>query len=107
MTITATGTERVSRHQETDNRPISIVTLGEALSVFFMFSFTICIIGYLLFPFMPVKHESLGIFLPGFTLLSWQTFFLGLIESAIWGWYIAVAFGAIYNFFLHRAAQGA
>jgi hypothetical protein len=74
--------------------------------VFFMVSYTLCIVGYLLFPGMPVKHESLAIFLPGFTLPSWHTFFLGLIESFAWGWYIAVVFGAIFNFFLRRAARG-
>ena len=106
MTTAATGTERVGSRQATDNRPISIITLGQALSVFFILSYTICILGYLLLPGMPVKHESLAIFLPGFTLLSWHTFFLGLIESFIWGWYIALVFGAIYNFFLRRAARG-
>jgi hypothetical protein len=106
MTIAATGTEQVRSLQETDNRPISIITLGQALSGFFIVSYTICIIGYLLFPGMPVKHESLAIFLPGFTLLSWHTFFLGLIETFIWGWYIALVFGSIYNFFLRRAARG-
>jgi hypothetical protein len=106
MTITATGTEGVRSHQDTDNRPISIITLGQALSAFFSVSYTICIIGYLLFPGFPVQHQSLAIFLPGFTLLSWHTFFLRLIESFIWGWYIALVFGAIYNFFLRRAARG-
>jgi 2TM family of unknown function (DUF5676) len=107
MTQTAaTGTERVRYQDRTDTRAISIITLGQALSVFFMFSYAICVIGYLLFPGMPVKHESLALFLPGFTLLSWHTFFLGLIESFIWGWYIAIVFGAIYNFFLRRAARG-
>jgi len=62
------------------------ITLGQALSTFFIVSYTVCIIGYLLFPDIPVKHESLAIFLPGFTLLSWHTFFLGLFESFIWGW---------------------
>ena len=106
MTVAATGTERVGGRQATDNRPISIITLGQALSVFFILSYTICILGYLLSPGMPVKHESLAIFLPGFTLLSWHTFFLGLIESFLWGWYIALVFGPIYNFFLRRAARG-
>ena len=105
MTVAATGNSRVGGQNATDTRTISIITLGQALSVFFMISFTICIIGYLLFPGMPVKHESLTIFLPGFTLLSWHTFFLGLFESFIWGWYIAVVFGAIYNFLLRRAAR--
>ena len=105
--IAEAGAQRAGAQYGTDTRTISIITLGQALSVFFMVSFTICIIGYLLFPSMPVKHESLAIFLPGFTLLSWHTFFLGLIESFAWGWYIAILFGAIYNFFLRRQPRGA
>ena len=104
--ITASGIERVGSHGETDTRTISIITLGQALSAFFIVSYTICIIGYLLFPGLPVQHEALAIFLPGFSLLSWHTFFLGLIESFVWGWYIAIVFGPIYNFFLRRAARG-
>jgi hypothetical protein len=78
---------------------------AQALSAFFIVSYTICILGYVLFPGMPVKHELLAIFLPGFTLLSWHTFFLGLIESFFWSWYIVLAFGRIDNFFLRRAAR--
>lgn len=51
-----------------------------------------------------MQHASLGIFLPGFTLLSWQSFILGLVESVIWGWYIALVSGSIYNFFARRMA---
>ena len=104
--ITQTQAGRVHDHQGVDTRTIPIITLGQALSTFFVVSYTICILGYLLFPGFPVQHESLAIFLPGFTLLSWHTFFLGLFESFIWGCYIAVVFGAIYNFFLRRAARG-
>lgn len=104
--ISATGMELVGR-REIDSRTISILTLGWALSAFFIVSYTICILGYLLLPGLPVKHEFLAIFLPGFTLLSWYSFFLGLIESFLFGWYIAVVFGAIYNFFLRRTARGA
>jgi hypothetical protein len=32
--------------------------------------------GYLLIPDFPVRHEALSIFLPGFKLLSWQSYFL-------------------------------
>jgi len=77
---------------------IRIVTLGLSLSVFFV----ICIAGYLLLPGFPVQHEALSIFLPGFKLLTWQSYFLGLVESFIWGWYIALVFGPIYNFFSRR-----
>ena len=103
--MSMTGTDRLP-DRETGLRPVPIIALGQALSAFLSLSYTICILGYLLFPGMPVKHESLAIFLPGFTLLSWRTFFLGLIESFIWGWYIALVFGPIYNFFLRRAARG-
>jgi hypothetical protein len=89
--------------RESDARSIPIMTLGCALSAFFVLSYTICILGYLVWPNSPVQHASLGIFLPGFTLLSWQSFFLGLIESFAWGWYVAAVFGALYNFFLRRA----
>lgn len=62
-------------------------------------------LGYLALPGLPVDHAALGIFLPGFTLLSWQRFVLGLVESFTWGWYIAIVFGSIYNFFARRLAN--
>jgi len=78
---------------------IPIVKLGLSLSLFFVISFVICIAGYLLLPGFPVQHAALSIFLPGFELLSWRSFCLGMAESFIWGWYIAVIFVPLYNFF--------
>src|SRR5215471_1097334 len=83
---------------------IPIVTLGLSLSLFFVISFAICIAGYLLLPSFPVQHAALSIFLPGFELLSWRSFCLGMAESFIWGWYIALVFGALYNFISRRVA---
>ena len=81
---------------------IPIVTLGLSLSLFFVISYLICIAGYLLLPGFPVQHSALSIFLPGFELLSWRSFCLGMAESVIWGWYIALVFGSLYNFFSRR-----
>ena len=81
---------------------IPIVTFGLSLSLFFVISYLICIAGYLLFPGFPVQHAALSIFLPGFELLSWRSFCLGMAESFIWGWYIALVFGSLYNFFGRR-----
>ena len=84
---------------------LSVARLGLSLSTFFVISYVICIAGYLLLPGFPVQHASLSIFLPGFELPSWRSFFLGLIESFIWGWYIAVVFAPLYNFFGRRLAH--
>jgi hypothetical protein len=54
--------------------------------------------------FDQVQHGALSIFLPGFELLSLRSFFLGLAESFVWDWYIALVFGALYNFFVRRMA---
>ena len=83
-------------------RRVPIAALGLSLSAFLALSYVLCIMGYLVAPGMPVKHEALSIFLPGFELLSWKTFLLGLAESYVWGWYLAVGFWLIYNFIAAR-----
>lgn len=82
---------------------IQVLALGLSLSLFLAISFVLCVLGYLLFPTLPVAHGALSLFLPGFQLLSWPSFFLGLLESLAWGWYIALIFGPLYNFFTARA----
>ncbi len=84
---------------------ISVVTLGLSLSVFFVISYLICVLGYLLFPSLPIEHAALLLFLPGFELLNWPSYILGLVESFVWGWYIALVFGPLYNFFSRRMAR--
>lgn len=82
---------------------IPVLALGMALSLFLAVSYVLCVLGYLFFPNVPIEHTVLAIFLPGFTLLSWPSFFLGLVESFGWGWYVALVFGPIYNFFAARS----
>ena len=55
------------------------------------------------FPNVPIEHSALATLLPGFTLLSWPSFFLGLLESFGWGWYVSLVFGPLYNFFAARS----
>lgn len=84
------------------HRTISVWVLGLSLSFFFLISYTFCVVGYLLFPSLPIEHAALALFLPGFSLLSWGTFVLGLVESFAYGWYIALIFGPLFNFFAAR-----
>jgi hypothetical protein len=55
-----------------------------------------------LFPSFTINHAALAILLPGFEWLSWQTFLLGLVETFACGWYIALIFGPLHNFFAAR-----
>ena len=94
-------------HRDPPGRAISrpsehrmpVVGLGNALSLFFAISFTFCILGYVLFPSLPITHSALSIFLPGFKLLTLGSALLGLVESLAWGWYIALVFAPLYNRF--------
>ena len=83
-------------------RTIPVFALGLSLSLFLAISYVLCVIGYLVFPGLPINHAALAIFLPGFELLSWPTFLLGLVESFAYGWYVALIFGPLYNFFATR-----
>lgn len=81
---------------------IPVVPLGMSLGLFLGISYLACIVLYLIAPGMASGHAVLVLFLPGFKLLSWPSFFLGLVESFGYGWYIALIFGPLYNFFAAR-----
>lgn len=81
---------------------IPVLALGMGLSLFLALSYILCVLTYVFVPGVPIAHSALTLFLPGFTLLSWTSFCLGLFESLAWGWYVALVFGPIYNFFAAR-----
>jgi hypothetical protein len=81
---------------------IPVLALGTSLGLFLAISYMLCVLFYLWFPEMAAKHLVLVLFLPGFKLLTWPSFFLGLIESFGYGWYVALVFGPLYNFFATR-----
>ncbi|MEX2284111.1 MAG: DUF5676 family membrane protein [Gemmatimonadota bacterium] len=74
-----------------------------ALGFFLAISFTLCVLGGLLLPGLPILHEGLALFLPGFTWISPASFLLGLVESFAFGVYVAVLFVGLHNFFARRA----
>ena len=86
----------------TGARTIPVFAFGMALSLFLVISYMFCVLGYLLLPSLPINHAALTIFLPGFVLLTWPSFVLGLVESFMWGWYVALIFGPLYNLFASR-----
>ena len=43
--------------------------------------------------------------LPGFEWISWQSYFIGLAESYGYGWYFALVWAPLYNFFIGRTGR--
>ena len=77
---------------------IPVFALGMSLGLFLAFTFVICVLFDLWFPEMAM-YKSWAPLLPGFTWLTWSSFFLGLVETFSYGWYVALVFGPLYNFF--------
>lgn len=82
-------------------RRLAVVPLGLSISLLFVISYVLCIALGLIW-WDGGLHQPWLQFLPGFTWLSWGSFFLGLIESFLYGWYIALIFAPLYNFFSAR-----
>ena len=55
------------------------------------------------FPTRRPWHAVIGT--AGFTLLTFPSFLLGLVESFAVGWYVALIFGPLYNFFAIRFSR--
>ena len=72
------------------------------LAIFAAVIFTLDILLGVLFPNWWVMQKVYELLLPGFTFISWGTFFLGLVESFAGGFLTAVLFVPLYNFFTGR-----
>ncbi len=81
--------------------PLPVVTLGISLSLFLAVTFVLCVVYGLLVPKYPM-YPAWAPFLPGFTWLTWTGFFIGLIESIAYGWYVALVFAPIYNLIANK-----
>lgn len=83
---------------------VSVIALGMSLGLFLALTFALCVLFDLVFPGYAMNRVWAPLF-PGFTWLSWSSFLIGLAESFAYGWYAAVIFGPLYNFFAARSAQ--
>ncbi len=80
-------------------RTISLAAVGHATSLFLLLTFTLCVVFDLLFP----GHAMFRVWqdlLPGFEWISVKDFILGLIWSYSYGWYFALIWVPIYNYFI-------
>ncbi len=82
---------------------IPVFALGISLGATLSLTFVLCVLFDLWFPALAMNPVWAPL-LPGFVWISWKSFFLGLVEACAYGWYIALVFAPIYNFFAKRFA---
>jgi len=87
----------------TDLSYTRITPVGMALGTLLAVSFVLCVIFGLLFPGATMYQVWLPL-LPGVNWISWPSVLLGLIESFAYGWYIAVIFVPVLNYFTKKTA---
>lgn len=80
---------------------LAIVPLGLALGSFFGITYVLCVL-FGIFVSDRGMHQLLPLLLPGFTWITWPSFFLGLAWSLVYGWFVAVLFAPLFNFFAAR-----
>ena len=68
-------------------------------------SFALCVLGGVLVPGLPIRHQTLELLLPGFKWISSGSIVLGLAESLFYGVYAAAVLVVVHNFF-HRLWVG-
>jgi hypothetical protein len=81
---------------------LNIRVVTWAMGLFTTVSFILCVIWGLVTPQSLHMHQFLEIVLPAFKWLSLGGFFLGLIESFLWGAYVGLVFVPIYNILYRR-----
>jgi hypothetical protein len=83
---------------------LSVLAVGHATSLFLAVTYSLCVVFDLLFP-QHAMYTAWEKLLPGFAWISWGAYFIGLIESYLYGWYFAVVWVPLYRVFAMRAAR--
>ena len=84
-------------------KPLSFVVVASSLGLFGIVTFTVCILWDLTFP----AYSMVAIWktlLPGFREITWESYFLGLVEVILYALYTALIFVPGYNYFQRRWA---
>lgn len=77
---------------------VSIKAVGQASGIFLAVTFTLCVLFDLVFPHYAMYPLWEGL-LPGFRWLSWPSWLLGVVETYVYGWYFALLWVPLYNYF--------
>ena len=77
-------------------RRVSIGQFGWALTAFFVLTYVLCVASGVFLPDWEL-HKPWLQFFPGFEWLTLAGFLIGLGESVIYAWYVALVLGTLFN----------
>ena len=80
---------------------LNIKVVTWSLAIWTAFSYVFCVVYALLTPSGVHMSAFLLQVLPGYELQSWRGFFVGLVQSFLYGAYAGLVYVPVYNF-LHR-----
>ncbi len=83
---------------------LAIVPLGLSLSSFLAITYVLCVL-FGIFVSDRGMHQLLAQLIPGFAWITWPSFFIGLVWSVVYGWYVALVFGPLFNFYSAQALR--
>ena len=81
---------------------LNIKVWAMSLGCWMAATFTICVLGGVIAPGLPIPHRTLELLLPGFTWISMGSFVLGFVETFLYGVYAGLLFVPLHNFFARR-----
>ena len=83
-------------------RTLNLFVVTWPLAIFSTVSFIVCVLYALITPMSLHMHQFLEVVLLGFRWGSLPRFFVGLVESFLYGAYTGLVYVPIYNFILRR-----
>ncbi len=81
---------------------LNIRVVTWSLATFTLLSFVVCVLYGLIVPERLHMVQFLEIVLPGFKWLTLGGFFIGLLESFLYGVYAGLVYTPIYNFYQQK-----
>ena len=82
---------------------LSAFVVGHAMALFLVITFLLCVLLSFVFS-RPEFHTVWFQMLPGVAPLTWTSGLLGVVETALYGYYIALVFVPLYNWMARRVA---
>jgi len=86
-------------------KKLNLLVVTWSLAIFSTVSFIVCVVYGLITPHSLHMHEFLEMVLPGYRWGSVPRFFVGLVESFLYGAYAGLVYVPIYNFILRKWGQ--